>query len=55
MCKCDKKKVIGYLCDFIKRIHLATCHLDDQTAGELLSVPMSLLWVSTARVNATFV
>lgn len=27
-----KKKVIGYLCDFIKRILLATCHLDERTA-----------------------
>ncbi len=36
MCKCDKKKkkkIIGYLCDFIKRILLATCHLDEQAAG----------------------
>lgn len=27
-----REKVIGYLCDFIKRILLATCHLDEQTA-----------------------
>lgn len=35
--KKKKEKVIGYLCDFIKRILLATYHLDEQTAGELLS------------------
>lgn len=32
----QKKEGIGYLCDFIKRILLATCHLDEETAGELL-------------------
>lgn len=40
---CDKQKVTGYLRDFIKWILLATCHLDGQTAGELLSV-LSLHW-----------
>lgn len=45
-----KKKVIGYLCDFIKRILLATCHPDEETAGE--PPPPSLLWFLTARMNA---
>lgn len=49
-----KKTVIGYLCDFIKRILLATCHLDEQNSGELLSVPMSLLWVFDSQGERHF-
>lgn len=34
MIKKERKKVTGYLCDFILRIHLATCHLCGRTSSQ---------------------